>query len=344
MGLVETDVEPHPVVRCEGEPDEWEDMSDDVRAQSARAMEVYAGMVDRMDWNIGRVIDHLKSTGEYDNTFVLFMSDNGAEGASYEALPILGDDVVAHIAKYYNNSLDNIGRGDSFVWYGSQWAQAATAPSRLFKQYSTEGGCRVPLVVRPPPGSGASAPAVTSAYCTVMDIVPTFLELAGLQHPGKTYKGREIAQLRGRSWKPFLSKLADKAAEKTEENWSIHGKDYVTGFEIGGSGAIRKGDFKLVFVPAPRGPHRWELFNVKEDPGEIKDLKDSMPDLFDEMMKLWEEYKAEVGSIGVASEFPPVMLGHGVPIRDEFNDPYGWVKFMGRPERIPEHLKGVVPA
>lgn len=347
MGLVEKDVKPHPVVRSDGEPQEWDDMPADVREKSARAMEVYAAMVDRMDWNIGKVIDYLKETGEYENTFVLFMSDNGAEGASYEALPILGDQVMAHIAKYYNNELENIGRKDSFVWYGSLWAQAATAPSRLFKQFSTEGGCRVPLVIRPPPSMTTKAlttgaGAVTNAYCTVMDIVPTFLELAGLKHPGTTYKGREIAPLRGKSWKPFLNAVSSEDPTAIAHA-RIHGEDYVTGFEIGGSGALRKGDWKVVFVPAPKGPQEWELFNVKEDPGETKNLREVEPAMFQEMMKLWEEYKKDVGVVGVAGEYPTVMLGHKAPIRDEFDDPYGWIKFMGRPDRVPEHLKGVVP-
>lgn len=130
-GLVAANAVPHPVVSTPEDPDVWENLPPEVRQKSARAMEVYAAMVDRMDWNIGRVIAHLKKTGEYDNTMVLFMSDNGAEGASYEALPIVGDDVLAHIDKYYDNSLDNIGRGNSFVWYGCRWAQAATAPSRV---------------------------------------------------------------------------------------------------------------------------------------------------------------------------------------------------------------------
>ncbi|EEU36209.1 uncharacterized protein NECHADRAFT_97519 [Fusarium vanettenii 77-13-4] len=339
MGLVDQDVQPHPVVQCPGEPGQWEDMPQDVQEKSARAMEVYAGMVDRMDWNIGKVLEYLRSTGEYDNTFILFMSDNGAEGASYEALPILGDEVVAHIAKYYNNELGNIGRGDSFVWYGSQWAQAATAPSRLFKQYSTEGGCRVPLVIRPPPKRSDTASAVTNAYCTVMDIVPTFLELAGLNHPGMSYKGREIAPLRGKSWQHFISALESKAPSSTDEDFMIHGEEYVTGFEISGSGALRKGHYKLVFVPAPRGPQKWELFNVKEDPGETKDLREAEPERFDEMMKLWEEYKKDVGVIGVAGEYPEAILGRTVPIKDEFDDPYGWIKFMGKPDRCKKRFK-----
>ncbi|KAI1410537.1 alkaline phosphatase-like protein [Hypoxylon sp. FL1857] len=346
MGLVDEDIQPHPIIRCEGEPQRWADMPLDVREKSARAMEVYAAMVDRMDWNIGKVIDYLKETGEYDNTFVLFMSDNGAEGASYEAQPILGDEVMAHIKKYYNNSLDNIGRKDSFVWYGSQWAQAATAPSRLFKMYSTEGGCRVPLIIKPPV-SHAETPrlntgSVTKAYCTVMDIVPTFLELAGLKHPGTSYKGREIVPVRGKSWGPFLEaiKSSDPMAISTLK---IHDEDHVTGFEVGGSGALRKGDWKIVFVPAPRGPQKWELFNVKEDPGETKDLRESEPVLFEKMMRLWEEYKKDVGVIGVAGEYPTAIQGEKPPTHDEFEDPYGWIKFMGRPERVPEHLKHVVP-
>ncbi|RGP58521.1 arylsulfatase [Fusarium sporotrichioides] len=90
-------------------------------------------MVDRMDWNIGRVIEYLKDKNEYDNTVILFMSDNSAEVASYEAYPLVGTTIMDHVHKYYDNSLENIGRRDSFVWYGTRWAQAATAPSRLYK-------------------------------------------------------------------------------------------------------------------------------------------------------------------------------------------------------------------
>lgn len=116
LGMVDEDVKSHNVVITDNEPENWDDLPQEVRQSSSRAMEVYAGMVDRMDWNIGRVIEHLKATGEFDSTFVLFMSDNGAEGASYEAMPIAGDSIMAHVDRYYDNSLDNIGRGNSFVW------------------------------------------------------------------------------------------------------------------------------------------------------------------------------------------------------------------------------------
>ncbi|RTE74412.1 hypothetical protein BHE90_011147 [Fusarium euwallaceae] len=333
LGLVSQHVQPYPK-----DPDLWDTIDQDTRDKSAKAMEVYAGMVDRMDWNIGRVIDHLKETGEYDNTLILFMSDNGAE------------------EEYYDNSLDNIGRRNSFVWYGAHWAQAATAPSRLFKMFSTEGGCRVPLIVKPPASlisSQDQTPSVYSslisdAFCTVMDIVPTFLDLAGLEHPGPEYNGRPIAALRGRSWKKFLQALAaDSSPQKGSGEVNavrrqIHGCDYVAGFEIAGSGALRRGDYKITFVPAPRGPQKWELFNVRQDPGETRDLGADLPDLFAELLALWEEYRRDVGVVGLGGEFKRAKPGDP-PVIDEFNDPYGWIKYIGKPERIPAKLKDVVP-
>jgi arylsulfatase A-like enzyme len=353
LGLVASDVTPHPVVTTGVDAPDWSALSNDVRAKSARAMEVYAGMVDRMDFNVGRILDELKSSGEYENSLILFMSDNGAEGASYEALPLVGDDIKAHIAKYYDNSLDNIGRGDSFVWYGSQWAQAATAPSRLFKMHSTEGGCRVPLVVKLP--ACVSAPIspsnkVRTEFCTVMDLVPTFLSLAGLEHPGTQYQGREIAPIRGRSWVPFLRRIAAQSSQTVNGTGSvsIHDEDYAVGFEIAGSGALRRGDWKITFVPAPRGPQKWELFNIKQDPGETQDLSQAEPQLFRELLSLWEQYRQEVGVVGLAGEYAQVIQGkysggNDGAVVDELSDPYGWIKYIGRPDLTPQHLKGVVP-
>ncbi|OAP63414.1 hypothetical protein AYL99_02641 [Fonsecaea erecta] len=352
LGLVKPDVQPHPVVNTAADDVHWDDLDEESRLKSARAMETYAGMVDRMDWNIGRVIDYLKETGEYNDTLILFMSDNGAEGASYEALPLVGQNVMKHIEKYYDNSLDNIGRGNSFVWYGSQWAQAATAPSRLFKMHSTEGGCRVPLVVKLPEslcGSSRLEHAqgqVTDAFCTVMDLVPTFLSLAGLEHPGTQYTGRAIAPLRGCSWVPFLeSVMSGSSLARGQDPPQIHNADYAVGFEIAGSGALRQGDWKITFVPSPRGPQRWELFNIRLDPGETRDLRETEPEKFQALLTLWEMYKKDVGVVGLAGEYPSVVQGKfsGTGVVDEFSDPYSWIKYIGRPDRTPERLRSVIP-
>jgi arylsulfatase len=128
LGLIAADVEAHPVQAVTAE---WEQLTPEQRQVSARAMEVYAAMVETMDANIGRVIAWLREHRELDDTVILFMSDNGAEGALLEAFPTFGPDLLGYLDTHYDNSLDNIGRANSSVWYGPRWAQAATAPSRL---------------------------------------------------------------------------------------------------------------------------------------------------------------------------------------------------------------------
>ena len=124
LGIIRPDVVAHEVVASS--ESEWESLTDEERALSSRAMEAYAGMVENMDENIGKIIAYLEGIEEKDNTFIIFQSDNGAEGASYEAIPTIGKDIMAVVRKHYNNSLENIGEHDSFVWYGPRWAQAAT--------------------------------------------------------------------------------------------------------------------------------------------------------------------------------------------------------------------------
>ena len=150
------------------------------------------------------------------------MSDNGAEGAAYEANAIGGNNLSNHIKKYYNNTYDNIGNFDSFVWYGPLWAQAATAPSRLYKAWTTEGKCspsiravRDILINKPLSSGGVRVPClfkypgmreseISNEFCTVMDLVPTILEMAGVRHPAPSYQGREVVPMRGTSMKSWF--------------------------------------------------------------------------------------------------------------------------------------------
>jgi arylsulfatase A-like enzyme len=282
LGLCEPDVTPHPVV-ADGAP-EWTDMTVDERARSARSMEVYAAMVERMDWNIGRVIDYLAETGELDDTVVIFLSDNGAEGAIVEAMPLRGPQIAAQIEKYCNNSLDNLGGPTSYIWYGPRWAQAATAPSRLHKAFTTEGGIRVVGSVTWP--GFVRQRQIGTAFATVMDIAPTVLELAGTAHPC-TYHGREVAPMRGRSLVGYMSGTAE----------AVHDADTGTGWELFGRRAIRQGDWKALYLPAPYGPGAWQLYDLSRDPGEIDDLARSQPDKLAELLELWERYVTENGVI-----------------------------------------------
>lgn len=281
LGLCPLDVEAHPVV-ADGAP-EWADMTAEERAISARAMEVYAGMVDRMDWNIGRVLDYLAETGELDNTVVIFMSDNGAEGAIVEAMPLRGPEIVARIEKNCDNSLENLGRPTSFIWYGPRWAQAATAPSRLHKAFTTEGGIRVVGFLTWP--GFTRQQEIGTAFSTVMDIAPTILELAGVEHPGTNYRGREIEPMLGRSLVPYLSGRAE----------AVHPGETGTGWELFGRRAIRQGDWKALYLPPPYGPGVWQLYDLSRDRGEIHDLADTHPAKLAELLGLWDRYVEENG-------------------------------------------------
>lgn len=288
LGLIGNEVEAHPVVAIS---EEWRQLSEAQRQRSARSMEVYAAMVERMDWNIGRVLDHLREQGLLDDTFVLFISDNGAEGAAWEAFPSFEGDLLTYLETHYDNSLDNIGRADSYVWYGPRWAQVATAPSRLYKAFTTEGGIRVPAIVHYPPL--ARQGEISHGFATVMDVLPTLLDLAGVRHPGTRWRGRDIAPVRGKSWLGYLS----------GETASVHDADTVTGWELFGMRAIRKGDWKAVYIPGPIGPATWQLYDLAQDPGEIYDQAQGQPAKLAELLEHWQAYVAETGVVLSRSPF-----------------------------------------
>ncbi|KAK4569867.1 hypothetical protein LTR86_002836 [Recurvomyces mirabilis] len=295
LGLCPKDVVPHPVVADEVK--EWSKLSSDEKAKSSKAMEVFAAMVECIDANVGKVVDYLEETGELDNTFVCFMSDNGAEGAAYEAYPIVQGSMIQHLKKYYDNSLENLGRGNSFIWYGPRWAQAATAPSRLYKAFTTEGGVKVPFLAKFPKGYEAGVGdkgSITGAFSTVMDLAPTILEMAGVKHPSPDGKGkyqdREVVSMRGKSMVPFVNGTQS----------TIHPKDFINGWETCGRAAVRCGDWKIVFIPKPKGPEKWQMYNLAKDPGEVNDLSERDPERLQRMIKMWDQYVLETGVIPLA--------------------------------------------
>lgn len=290
LGMIPKNVRPHPVVADEVQG--WDQMDDYHRKASCTAMEAYAGMVECLDHNIGRVTDYLESIGELDNTYVMFFSDNGAEGAAYEAYPMVAGELMAHIGKYYNNSLDNIGNKDSFVWYGPRWAQAATAPSRLYKAYTTEGGVRVPCVIRYPPIHNDRKGEITETFATVMDIAPTVLTLAGIKHPSPEWKGRQIVPMRGKDMMPWLE----------GKQQLVHDPSEAFGWELCGRAAIRKGNWKADFIPFPKGKSAWQLYDLSTDPGETEDLATKHPEILQELLALWETYCEETGVVPLQPE------------------------------------------
>lgn len=203
--------------------------------------------------------------------------------------------------KHYDNSYDNIGEPNSFVWYGPRWACAATAPSRGSKTYILEGGIRCPCLIRYPPFQNPSL-AITHSFSTVMDIMPTILDLAGVSHPGTRFRGRDVALPRGKSWTHHLQTLSTQCS--LEEN-SIHGEDtHVHGWELFGQRAIRRGLYKALWIQPPRGKGDWELYNVLEDEAELHDLSNSHPEVLLELIDCWDVYFAETGMVDLTGQFP----------------------------------------
>ena len=277
------------VPRVPGEP-AWDALSSQEKQVAARKMEIYAAMVDDLDYYLGTVLDTLKQRGEFDNTFIFFMSDNGPEGAQLE----IGWDALGEwVAQCCDNSFENLGEDDSYIWPGPNWSRASAAPFRMFKAFTTEGGIRVPAIVHYPktlPGGD-----IHRGMTTVMDVLPTMLELAGIEHP-QTFQGREVLPLRGASMLPAL----------TGASASVHDEEYVMGWELFGRRAIRQGDWKIVWEPAgilwePRDPDirddSWRLYNLADDPGEQVNLAQEQPERLQALIAEWQTYAQETGIV-----------------------------------------------
>lgn len=199
------------------------------------------------------------------------------------------------INRHYDNSFDNIGNFDSFVWYGARWACAATAPSRAFKCWITEGGIRCPCIVRYP-GYSSPPSRITDSFTTVMDVLPTILELAGVESPKGNFRGREVVLPRGRSWNAHLSSQVE----------TVHGEDvHIHGWELFGQRAIRQGKWKALWIPEPKGKGDWELYDVEADPSETRDVSNTETDVLKDLIRHWEIYYAETGMI----ETPLIVTG-----------------------------------
>ncbi|PSJ44941.1 arylsulfatase [Zobellella endophytica] len=249
----------------------WDELTEDQRKMEARAMEIYAAMVDNMDHHIGRLIDYLDQRGELDNTFILFISDNGADGNTPLDLPGNREWIAAN----FDNSWDNLGKKGSYIDYGAQWAQVGSTPFPYFKGMTSQGGIAVPAIVRYP-GAVTQPGKISSEVAHVMDVMPTLLELAGAEHPGNTYKGKKIHPMEGLS---FLPALRDEALPKRAIGWELFGRR-----------ALRSGDWKLVWMTKPYGAGEWQLYNLAKDPAEKQDLSRQEPEKLAELLKEWEAY------------------------------------------------------
>lgn len=281
--------------------DDWDTLSEEERAIESRKMEIYAAMVDSLDQNVGKVINHLKQTGQFEDTIIIFMSDNGAEGIDQNQLirrsanstpEEFRADILAKIAER-NIDLELMGGKDSFLTYGDQWAQAAAAPFKDYKGQTDEGGIRTPAFIT---GPGIVGERVVGGLLSVRDIMPTALDVANISYdeslttPSVTIDTVNVPT--AKSWVPILSGSADEVRTKNDAMaWELHLQR-----------AIRLGDWKAVFnADDPTGANdpniqpSWKLYNLKSDAGESQDVRDEHPEVFERLMSAWNAYADENG-------------------------------------------------
>jgi len=262
----------------------WSELSADERAKFSRAQEIYAGMVEYLDLSIGRVIAYLEDSDQLDTTVVMFMSDHGASAGQHAVYTGRGPKMTGGppIPDNKDNRLENFGRIGSFIDHGVGFGEAATAPLKYFKGRLSEGGIRAAALIRYP--SVISEPGIDGTYMTVMDILPTFLEIAGTEHPGEgLYRGREIMPILGESFWPYLS--GEKSA--------VHDSADVAGWSANGAGAIIRGNYKLINEGPPGGTGEempWRLYDISVDPGETNDIAMDHPELTAELIEEWETH------------------------------------------------------
>ena len=255
----------------------WTELSPEEQRREAREMELYAAMVENLDGHVGRLVGYLKANGLYENTLIVFMSDNGAAAEDFYDDSRFRD----YLQRHYDNAYENMGRPLSWVSYDAPWAEAGSAPFARHKGYARQGGIVAPLIVS---GAGVERPSeIDRSYVTVMDLAPTFLELAGAVYP----IDGSVAPMLGESMVEFLAGTAA----------SVHDDDYVTAFFHTGRAYLRQGPWKLVTLDPPFDESDFKLFNVETDPGETSDLSASAPERYEAMLDLWRTHRRELGIV-----------------------------------------------
>jgi arylsulfatase A-like enzyme len=264
----------------------WDELSAEEQRYQSRKMEIHAAMIENIDDNIGRLTAYLRDAGELDNTFIFFMSDNGAESDLFDKKPGPRDRINGD--NYFNTNYESLGTKTSWGLIGPGWAQATTAPYQRFKGFLAEGGTRVTSFASHP--SLVSAGRIDNQYLNVMDVMPTFLEIAAADFDETTVRGRAVLPMDGLS---FLAVLGDSEAR-------VHPYEKVFAFELHGQRSLRRGDWKIVWEQYPINIwwddeprddwRRWQLYKLADDPTESIDMSKAEPAMLAELAELWDQW------------------------------------------------------
>ncbi len=238
-------------------PVEWKSLNDAQRQFQSTKMAIHAAMIDRMDREIGKIIAQLKSMGAYENTLILFCSDNGATA-----------EVMVRHGGHDQNA--RLGSAETYLCLGAGFSNACNTPFRRHKTWVHEGGISSPLIAHWPVGIPAKG-ELRHTPAHVVDFVPTALALAGVNKP-KTIDGVDVPPAPGKSLLPAFAK--DVTVQR-ESLWWLHE----------GNKAVRVGDWKL--VAAKNQP--WELYNLSSDRAEQNNLAATMPAKVKDLSVIWQK-------------------------------------------------------
>ncbi len=228
----------------------WNSLSFDERQYWVKKMEVYAAMVDNLDQNIGQLVQYLKETGQLDNTLIVFVSDNGAEGWDFSKM---------EMALPRNSG--PVGTANSNESYTKNWSQASNMPFREYKATAYEGGISTPFIARLP--NVIPANTVKEGGVHFVDFVPTFIDLAGISYP-KTYNNTQSHPLAGESFANLLRSRPDSSGRGA--NWTRSTPIF---YEWMGNRMVRSGKWKLIST-YPK--NEWELYDIENDRTETTNL------------------------------------------------------------------------
>lgn len=286
---------------------DWESLTELERKAQARYMEIYAAMVDHLDYSIGRLIQHLKDIGEYEYTFIIFHSDSGAEGwpINSGADPLVTDENNASDAIFPTLGQDNGTANARNIKYGIRWAEVSNTPLSYFKGFQSAGGLGAPAIVHLP-GQTKALPPIHH-FTHVTDDTATFLELAGVEPPsepappliedgvdrnaGKViYDERYVYPVTGVS---LLTALGQQSPERVHQS-AFAGESYGRGFVLSADGKWR-----ARFTEPPYGPldGTWELYYIEQDRGEVYDLAAAYPEVLAGLIEQWKAYLEQVGGV-----------------------------------------------
>jgi len=243
---------------------DWDSLSPEKKKEMELRREIYAAQVDRMDQNVGRLVEFLEQNKLMDNTVIVFIDDNGACAEGGE----LGGGPVSQLETKEGYLLS----------YGRAWANASNTPFKRYKHWIHEGGISSPMIVHWPDGIKKKDEGTwIRQYGFLPDIMTTFVDLSGAKYPTE-YKGNKIHPMEGKSLVPLF-----EGKERP-----IHTEPIF--WEHEGNKAVRLGSYKLVMAWNNHGPEKWELYDMEKDRTEMHDLSARMPEKVAEMKQMWKEW------------------------------------------------------